>query len=404
MRRSALSFSFLAFALALTLASCGLSEPGQPSGGPRVLKIGFITTLQDTDLETGVGARNSLELAVRQANAAHLLGDWRLVVDARNDKADPAVGAQVAGALAADPAVVGVVDSTYSSVSAATIPVLARANIVQVSSANTNPGLTLGPFPTEAPKRVWPNYFRLVTNDLDQGRLAADHAWDRKGYRRVATVNDQQLYGQGLVTVFEQQWRRRGGRITSTDTIEEGQKNFGELVGRLLGERPEFVYYGGGSSDGAAFASALYRAGFKGNFMGGDAIASSEFVADAGGRDGMLSTSIGQPLGNQGPAKRFTAAYNSAGFAPDSYNIYGPLTYDAGTVLIKALATVLPKVDSVAEARPLLVQAMGELGTVDGVTGQHSFDQFGDTQNRTLTVSQVSGGDWKVVFAGPYQD
>jgi branched-chain amino acid transport system substrate-binding protein len=403
MRRSALTFPFLAFALALTLASCGLSEPGQPSGGPRVLKIGFITTLQDTDLETGVGARNSLELAVRQANAAHVLGDWRLVVDARNDKADPAVGAQVASALAADPAVVGVVDSTYSSVSAATIPVLARANIVQVSSANTNPGLTLGPFPTEAPKRVWPNYFRLVTNDLDQGRLAADHAWDRKGYRRVATVNDQQLYGQGLVAVFEQQWRRRGGVVTSTGTIEDGQKDVGELVGRLLGERADLVYYGGESDEGAVLAAGLYRAGFKGNFMGGDAIASSEFVAGAGGRDGMLATSIGQPLGDDDRARRFTETFNSAGFPPDSYGAYGPLTYDAGEVVIKALAKVLPQADDVAEARPMLADAIDDLGTVDGVTGQHSFDQFGDTTNRALTVSEVAGGEWRVVFSGQYR-
>jgi branched-chain amino acid transport system substrate-binding protein len=235
----------LSVALALTLTSCGLPSRGDAAGGRHELKLGFVTTLQDTDLETGVGARNSLELAVRQANSSHALGDWKLSIEAHNDKADPAVGAGVARSLAADPAVVAVVDTAYSSVSAATIPVLARSGIVQISAANTNPGLTLGPFPTEAPKRVWPNYFRLVTNDLDQGRFAADHAWDRKGYRRVATVNDQQLYGQGLVAVFEQQWRRRGGQITSTGTVEDGQRNVTDLVGRLLGEHPDFVYYGG---------------------------------------------------------------------------------------------------------------------------------------------------------------
>jgi branched-chain amino acid transport system substrate-binding protein len=339
---------------------------------------------------------------VREANASRALGDWRLVVDARNDEADPAVGARIAAALAADPTVIGVVDSTYSSVAAATIPVLARGNIVQISAANTNPSLTLGPFPTEAPKRVWPNYYRLVTNDLDQGRLAADHAWVHKGYRSVATVNDQQLYGQGLVTVFEQQWRRRGGTITSTGTIQTGQENFEAITARLVRERPDFVYYGGDTSDGAAFAAALYAAGFKGNLMGGDTLSSDQFIADSGRREGMLATSIGQPLGNDERARRFKDAYNAAGFPPDSYSSYGPLTYDAGSVLIKAVAKVLPTVGSVAEARPLVVKAVGELGTVEGITGQHSFDEFGDTQNRTLTVSEAEGGTWKVVFAGTY--
>ena len=409
MRRSALSQPaqlLLAIALAAVLSACAASggSKAPAANSDHILKIGFITTLQDSDLETGVGARNSLELAVREANARHALGDWRLVVDARNDKADPAEGAKVAAQLAADPSVVAVVDSTYSSVAAATIPVLGHSNIVQVSAANTNPGLTLGPFPTEAPKRVWPNYYRIVTNDLDQGRLAADHAWDAKGYRSVATVNDQQLYGQGLVSVFEEQWRRRGGRITSTDTIATEQKDFGALVDRILGEHPDFVYYGGDTSGGAAFAHALYKAGFGGNFMGGDTLSSTQFLTDSGGHEGMLSTSIGQPLGNDARAKRFKDAYSAAGFAPGSYSSYGPLTYDAGTVVIQALAKVMQQVDSVAAARPLLVKEVGQLGTVDGVTGQHSFDQFGDTQNRTLTVSEARNGEWKVVFAGAYRD
>jgi branched-chain amino acid transport system substrate-binding protein len=403
MRRSAPPLvAILALTLSVALSACGGGDPEATSD--HVIKIGFVTTLQDSDLETGVGARNSLELAVREANARHALGDWRLEVVARNDKADPAEGAKIAAQLAADPAVVAVVDSTYSSVAAATIPVLGRSDIVQVSAANTNPGLTLGPFPTEAPKRVWPNYYRLVTNDLDQGRLAADHAWDRKGYRSVATVNDQQLYGQGLVSVFEEQWRRRGGRITSNGTIAGDQKDFGALVSRILGEHPDFVYYGGDTSGGAAFAAALYKAGFTGNFMGGDTLSSSQFLTDSGGHEGMLATSIGQPLGNDARAKRFKEAYNAAGFAPGSYSSYGPLTYDAGSLVIQALAKVMPSVDSVAKARPLLVAEIGQLGTVAGVTGEHSFDQFGDTQNRTLTVSEARRGEWQVVFAGTYTD
>ena len=404
MRRSSLLQPVLLVVLAATLAACGSVDRGQARGGEHVLKIGLITTLQDSDLETGIGSRNSLELAVREANARHALGDWRLVIDARNDKADAAEGAKVAAQLAADPSVVAVVDSTYSSVAAATIPVLGRSSIVEVSAANTNPGLTLGPFPTEAPKRVWPNYYRIVANDLDQGRLAADHAWDSKGYRSVATVNDQQLYGQGLVTVFEQQWRRRGGRITSTGTIADDQKDFGALVGRLLRDHPDFVYYGGDTTGGAAFAAALYKAGFTGNFMGGDTLASGQFLTDSGGHEGMLATSIGQPLGNDARARRFKQAYAAAGFPAGSYSSYGPLTYDAGTVVIQALARVMPTVDSVEAARPKLVAEVGQLGTVDGITGEHSFDQFGDTQNRTMTVSEVKGGEWKVVFAGAYTD
>ena len=151
-------------------------------------------------------------------------------------------------------------------------------------------------------------------------------------------------------------------------------------------------------------AAGLYKAGYKGNFMGGDAITSSDFIAGAGRHEGMLATSIGQPLGDDDRARNFVGAYDAAGFPPDSYGSYGPLAYDAGTVLIKALGRVLPQVDDVQEARPRLIQAIDDLGGVDGVTGRHTFDEFGDTTNRTLTISEVSGGEWHNVFSGQYHE
>ena len=40
---------------------------------------------------------------------------------------------------------------------------------------------------------------------------------------------------------------------------------------------------------------------------------------------------------------------------------------------------------------------------VDGASGPISFDQFGDTTNKVLTVYQVKGSDFAPIETGAYQ-
>jgi branched-chain amino acid transport system substrate-binding protein len=47
------------------------------------------------------------------------------------------------------------------------------------------------------------------------------------------------------------------------------------------------------------------------------------------------------------------------------------------------------------------VRALAATRDFKGITGTYGFDEFGDTTRRTLTVNQVSGGEWKPVRSGP---
>jgi branched-chain amino acid transport system substrate-binding protein len=202
-----------ALALLLLLVT-GCSEQAQPTERDRVVKIGLIEALSGRNAEPGQGVRNAVELAIRQANQRNAVSGWRIEL-AAEDAGDPESAAKAAAKLAADPQVGGVLGTASSSVSRATIPVLAQSDIVQLAYSNTNPTLSLGPFPTQAPKRVWPNFVRLVANDLLQGGFAASYAFEQLAFRSVATVNDQKTYGLGLVTAFEDEWRKHRGLVTS---------------------------------------------------------------------------------------------------------------------------------------------------------------------------------------------
>ena len=90
------------------------------------------------------------------------------------------------------------VGTLNSSVSQSVAPVLAKANIVQVSPANTNPTLTRGPKPDDAPQRIWPTYIRTATTDAFQGPFAADYALGEGGFKTAFVIHDKKTYGQGL--------------------------------------------------------------------------------------------------------------------------------------------------------------------------------------------------------------
>jgi branched-chain amino acid transport system substrate-binding protein len=393
--------ALLVLVAALALAGCGRAAGGGPDGD-RTARIGFIGPLSGPQKDFGLGARNAVELAIRQANQRAAVAGWRLELAAMDDKADPETGRRAAVALAADPLVIGVVGTINSGVAKLTVPVLGARSIVQVSPCNTDPTLTLGPYPLDAPKRVFPNFFRIVVSSLGQGRFSADYARDELHFRSAATVNDAKGYGQGLVTVFERQFRNRDGRITSSNSIEVGQRDFGQLVARIVAERPDFVYYGGEYPEAAPLAAQLRKHGFDGPLIGGDGLYSDDFIASAGGTvDGSLATSIGAPVAKLASARQFVADYGAAGFGDQGFSAFGAQAYDSANILIAGLAKVLPKADEVASARPAVVDAVGRTADFHGVTGEHTFDQFGDTLNTTLTMYKVEGGAWGDVFIGP---
>jgi branched-chain amino acid transport system substrate-binding protein len=386
--------------LALALGACGRQEEtGGDQAEQKTAKIGVIAPLTGSLSELGLGIKNSVDLAVRQANEKKTVPGYTLVLAAEDDTADPATGANAANKLASDPQVAGVIGTLNSSVAQSVAPVLAKAGIVQISPANTADEVSRGPNWKESPKRIWPTYHRTSTLDSLQGPFAATYAYDEAKYRTAFVIHDKKTYGQGLATSFSNSFREKGGRIVGTDTINPGDKDFGAVVTKVIGANPDMVFYGGEYPEAGPLAAQLKDRGFKGPLVGGDGVYASDFFKGAGDKgEGTLVTSVGEPVAKLETAKQFIADYQAAGFK-ESYGAYGGQSYDAAQILIQALAKVLPNAESVEAARADIVKAVNETKGYRGVTGEHSFDQYGDTSNKSLTVYKAQGNKWIDVFS-----
>ena len=153
------------------------------------------------------------------------------------------------------------------------------------------------------------------------------------------------------------------------------------------------VYYGTEYPLAGPFSLAMKTAGLKVLLMGGDGIFDPQFIKLAGTTsDGDIATSVGAPVDKLPSAKAFVDAYNAGGYK-DPYAAYGGYSYDAANAIINALKISLPSATDAMSARQATVDAMSKV-SFDGATGKVSFDEFGDSTNRTITVYAVEGGKW----------
>jgi branched-chain amino acid transport system substrate-binding protein len=384
---------------ALVLSACGSNKSeSNKSAGTSVgntATIALIAPLSGSLSALGLGMKNSVDLAVRQANQKHTVKGWTIKFDPEDDQATANVGAQVAAKVASQADVVGVVGTLNSSVAQQVQPVLSQANIVMISPANTNPSLTQGPNFATAKTRPFKNYFRVATTDSIQGPFAAQYLYQTAGIKTVATINDKKTYGAGLVQQFEEKFKALGGQIVAHETINPGDKDFGPVLDRIKPKNPAAIYYGGEYPEASLISKQAKAKGMNIPLMGGDGIYDPTYIQVAGqAAERDLATSVGAPTDQLESAKAFVQAYKAAGFK-ESYSAYGAYAYDAANVIIGALSKVLPgksKIDT--SVRTAIIDAVQHT-TTNGVTGAISFDEFGDTTNKVLTVYKVSGGAWK---------
>lgn len=382
---------------AMALSACGGGESdedpsGDNGGDNKIVKIGFIAPLSGDLSALGLGMRNAVDLAIKQANEKNTVKGYTIQLAAEDDTATANVGATVAAKLAGDAEVAAVVGTLNSSVAQQVQPILDKASIAMVSPANTNPTLTQGDKPA-AKARPFKSYFRVTTTDAIQGPFAAQYVFNTAGKKSVVIVHDKKTYGQGLTDAFKAEYVKLGGKVLATETVGDKDTNFSAVISKIKPQNPELVYYGGEYPVASLLSSQMKANGLKVPLMGGDGIYDGKYIETGKANvEGDLATSVGAPTDQLDSAKQFVTDYAAAAY-PEAYSAYGAYAYDAANAIINALAKALDGKDSVAAARADIIAAIQDTD-LKGVTGDVKFDEFGDTTTKVLTVYKVTTGKW----------
>ncbi|WP_416978459.1 branched-chain amino acid ABC transporter substrate-binding protein [Streptomyces sp. T028] len=407
-QRSLIAITAALSAGALTLTACGSrdsDDKGSDSSGTTIT-IGVSAPLSGENSTTGLGIQYGAQIAADDANSKKLVDGVTFKIKALDDKAQPANGQQNATALVGDKTVVAAVGPLNSGVAQSMQQVFASANMAQVSPSNTNPELTMGKNWQTDPKRPYKTYFRTATTDALQGGFAAEYAYTDLKKKKVFVVDDKQTYGAGLAKLFNEAFTKLGGKVVATDHVNTGDKDFSSLVTKIKNSGADLLYYGGQYDESALITKQMKDAGVEIPLFGGDGMFATTYIETAGeASEGDLATAIGVPVDTLPAAKSFVETYKSKGYKGD-YGAYGAYSYDATMAIINAVKAAVDandgKVpDDMNALRSTVVDGV-QKSDFEGISGKVSFDEFGDTTNKQLTVYQVEKGAWKAVKTGTY--
>ncbi|WP_371482317.1 branched-chain amino acid ABC transporter substrate-binding protein [Kitasatospora sp. NBC_00315] len=404
--RSALVVS-IAVIGALSLSACGARDAKKggdaAGGGSTTVTIGVDAPLTGDLSALGLGIKNSVDLAIKQANEKNEVPGVKFQIKALDDTAKPAPGQQNATQLVADNNVIGVVGPLNSSVAQSMQQIFNDANLVEISPANTGVALSQGEkWATGTKARPFKSYFRTATTDAVQGPFAAQYLFTDAKKSKVFLIDDQKTYGAGLAATFKGEFTKLGGTIVGEEHVNPDDRDFNAIVTKVKAAGAEAVYYGGEYPAAGPLSLQLKDAGVNIPLMGGDGIQSGDFIKLNPKGQGDLATAVGLPVEQLPTAAKFIADYNAAGYK-DKYETYGGYSYDSAWAIVQAVKTVVAanngKVPT--DVRKKVVDAVQQI-SFDGVTGKVSFDEYGDTTNKQLTVYAVKDNAWAVEKSGTF--
>ncbi|MDX2594799.1 MULTISPECIES: branched-chain amino acid ABC transporter substrate-binding protein [Streptomyces] len=406
-QRSLIAITAALAAGALTLTACGSRDSGDKgsdsgNGGTTVV-IGVDAPLTGDLSALGLGIRNSVDLATKQANKKNYVKGVTFKIEAKDDQAQPSSGQTNATGFVGEKDVLGVVGPLNSSVAQSMQKVFDDAKLVEVSPANTSPDLTQGPDWRKSKTRQYKSYFRTATTDAIQGPFAAQYVFNKAKKTKAFVIDDKKTYGAGLAGTFTDEFKKLGGKIVGTEHINPDTKDFSAVATKVKNSGAQVVYYGGEYPQAGPLSKQIKAAGAKIPLVGGDGIYADDFIKLAGASGtGDLATSVGAPVETLDSAKEFVDNYKAGGYK-EAYAAYGGYSYDSAWSIIEAVKKVVDdnggKLPSDARAK---VTAAMQSVSFDGVTGKVSFDEYGDATNKQLTVYSVTGGAWKAVESGTY--
>lgn len=397
--------------LVFALVGCG-PEPAKPAAA-KLIKIYASWPMQGAMIPEGTAMLNAAKMAIEEVKGEVAGYKIELVF---LDDASPTTGSwdgQIEAANAqkaiADEAAL-VYFGTYNSGAAKiSMPLTNKANMAQITPANTYPGLTK---PNNAPGEPGiyrptgkVNYFR--THGADDLQGAAGAAWAKcLGFKKVYILDDRQLYGKGIADVFEKKAKELGLEVVGHDGIESVNIDFRALLTKVKASGADLVYFGGLVDSGGPQiiqqmdALGMFKAGTK--IMSEDAMYSDAVPAAVKPEilNGNLYVTFPSPAVDQLPTdvgKNFYKNYKAKyGSDPIGWAVY---SYNATLVILDSIKRAAPKIDAaktVEEKRIAVLEAMRATKDLPGVAGNITFDENGDPT--TYVMSGFLFKDGKYVY------
>ncbi len=207
------------------LNSIDQEDPSSP------IKIGFIAPLTGDAAVYGVPMKNIVSMAVQEINASGGIKGRMMSVIYEDDRCNAKEAANATEKLIAIDKVHLIIGSACSGATQAAVPIAAANQVAILSPAASSPDLT----------GISPYFFRDYPSDATQGQVLADLAYNKKQWRKVAFMQEQLPYPQGIYTAFTADFQQMGGTVVKEE-FPTGQDDFKDQLGKLESQTPDAFF------------------------------------------------------------------------------------------------------------------------------------------------------------------
>src|ERR1700740_821142 len=201
-RRQALASAAAAGASAVTKPAIAAKEP---------ILIGYLPALTGPSSSTGVGINRGTQLAVQEINAAGGIDGRQLELITRDTQSDPTKAVNGAAELTRGQKVSCVCGPVNSGESLAVVPLLARANTLQVHPCWVD---------TLTDPKKYPMCFRDAPTNQQIGGAANRYVLDVLKRKKVAVISDTTGYGTASVNAYVPMLKAKGAEVVYQGNVD----------------------------------------------------------------------------------------------------------------------------------------------------------------------------------------
>src|SRR5512133_2437421 len=184
---------------AVTLLAAALSAPAFAAD---TIKLGVAASLTGDLAAYGQPTKEAAEMVVAEVNAKGGINGKQIELMIGDDQCKPEIATNVATKLVSEGVNI-VIGHICSGATKAALGIYKGAKVIAISPSATNPPLTKS--------GEYPNFYRTIASDDDQGKLAASFAVDKLKGKKVAILHDKGDYGKGFAD-FCKEAIEKGGK------------------------------------------------------------------------------------------------------------------------------------------------------------------------------------------------
>nr|MBA4405260.1 hypothetical protein [Nanoarchaeum sp.] len=319
--------------------------------------IGVTGPLTGDAADYGQNVRNAIELALEEINNSGGMKGRRFKIIYEDHACESLKAVTAIQKLIHIDKVSIIIDEACSSCALAGAPIAESNKVLLILPTASNYKI----------KEAGDYIFRIYPSDAFQGKKLAEMVIS-ENYDKAAIIYKNDDYGFGLKEVFEEEFKKLGGKIITVEAHGVGEADFRSIITKIKYSQSNVLVLADDSKYGALILKQARELNLNVPIYGSDAMKDESLIDVANyAAEGLITVFPNYP--KEANYKSVESLYERKyGKSPAGYALYG---YDT----LKLIASVIDKVGSDPTD---IKNELYNVKDYKGVTGIIAFDDFGE--------------------------